>query len=89
MIYVDKLRNWPNKKAKWCHLLSDEGEEELHTFAKRIGLRRKWYQGQRDLPHYDLSPGFREKAVEAGAIELDYWSDLLQIIRKVRKWNKK
>jgi hypothetical protein len=56
---------WP----KSSHMFADT-LEELHAFAKRIGLRREWFQDKR-LPHYDLNPGRYAKAVAAGVIELD------------------
>ena len=37
------------------HLVSTDSEEELHRFAGRMGLRREWYQGHADHPHYDLT----------------------------------
>ncbi len=52
---------------RWCHLFADDADcEELHAFARRIGLRREWFQGN----HYDLTPGRRAAAVRAGAKEL-------------------
>lgn len=79
MIYVDELVTYDPQQViepaarrcgtQWCHLWCDPGEEEaLHAFAARIGLRRAWYQhkGKR-VPHYDLTPGRRLKAVRAGA----------------------
>jgi hypothetical protein len=36
------------------HLVADT-EEELHTFAQKIGLKRKWYQCPDTHPHYDLT----------------------------------
>lgn len=48
----------------WCHLFADEADcEELHAFAARIGMQRRWFQGD----HYDLTPGLRAKAVMLGA----------------------
>lgn len=37
------------------HLVSDESFEELHDFAQRIGLRRRWFQDKGNVPHYDLT----------------------------------
>ena len=56
------------------HLVSDESLEELHTFARRLGLRREWFQGEKNghprrTPHYDLTTArMRLRAVAAGAI---------------------
>jgi hypothetical protein len=65
------------------HLVSDTSFNELHEFAKRIGLKREWYQNKPPHPHYDLCkriPGTNKfttsqtmikKAVKNGAIYLD------------------
>ena len=73
MIYIDPLRPCiPNKNWKWdysCHLFADS-IDELHEFAKKIGMRRSWFQEKR-LPHYDLTAKRRQVAVGLGAIEVD------------------
>lgn len=75
-IYVDSIIDWPIEAVqpvarkcgtRWCHLISDASEEELHAFAQRIGLRRSWYQAG----HYDLVPARRAAAVRAGAQEVE------------------
>jgi hypothetical protein len=54
----------------WCHLYGDS-EEELHSFATRLGMKRAWGQvSRRGIPHYDLTPGRRAKAISLGAIDL-------------------
>lgn len=53
----------------WCHLSADT-QEELHTFAESIGLKRAWFQSERMLTwHYDVTANKRKQAVAAGAIE--------------------
>jgi hypothetical protein len=53
---------------QWCHMFADQKDcDELHDTAKRIGLRREWFQ--RD--HYDLVPTRRAHAVRLGAVEVD------------------
>ncbi len=73
MIYVDQLQPWPTPircfKAGACHLVADT-LDELHAIAKRLGLRRDWFQDGRNLPHYDLTAGKRVAAVGMGAREL-------------------
>jgi hypothetical protein len=73
-VYVDALRTYP-RTVRWpygqaCHLFSDD-PEELHRFADRIGLQRRWFQQHARLPHYDLTRGMRWKALQAGAIACD------------------
>lgn len=75
-IYVDNIIDWPVEVValdarhcgtRWCHLISDVSEEELHAFAVRIGMRRAWYQPG----HYDLTPRRRAAAIRAGAQPVD------------------
>lgn len=51
------------------HLVSDTSLEELHEFAKRIGLKREWFQGppKHNHPHYDLFRTKVQKAIAEGA----------------------
>lgn len=39
------------------HLITDqENQEELHAFAKKMGLKREWFQDSNPAhPHYDLT----------------------------------
>lgn len=67
--YVDTA-HWEWRGKVWCHLLADT-IQELHSFAKRLGLRREWFQDQAKYPHYDLTSQMREKAVHLGAVEAD------------------
>lgn len=74
-VYVDPLTGCvPNHRWRWsqaCHLYADT-IEELHQFADHLGLRRSWFQhkpGHYRLPHYDLTPGMRRRAVQSGAVE--------------------
>jgi hypothetical protein len=72
MIYVDSLIEYNVFGHKlWCHLLADT-EDELHIFAKRLGLKKEWCQksGKRDV-HYDLTENKRRLAIKLGASE-DY-----------------
>ena len=65
MILVDRLRRYPS--GYWCHMVTDSSPEELHDFARRLGLRRERFQQHERLPHYDLRPEMREKALALGA----------------------
>jgi hypothetical protein len=40
---------------------------ELHTFARKLGLQREWFQDSLIAPHYDLTPIRRIRALELGA----------------------
>jgi len=69
MVYVDRLLDHGWKLGPSCHLTADT-EQELHAFARRLGMRRYWFQVSRSgVPHYDLTERRRAKAVALGAKE--------------------
>ncbi len=58
MILLDKIG----------HLVSDTSLEELHEFAKKMGLQKFWFQeGKGKHPHYDIWGTMRMKAIKLGA----------------------
>ena len=65
MILIDSLRKYPS--GYWCHMVTDSSSEELHSFARRLGLHRERFQEHGRLPHYDLRSETREKALALGA----------------------
>lgn len=87
MIYVDPMKRtgktWGahGQYASSCHLFTNSSIEELHIFAEKIGLKKNWFQDHRLLSHYDLTPGRRRKAIEAGAKEVSD-SELRDLIWK-------
>lgn len=67
MIYVDE----PKFGGKnWCHMMTDGDIDELHNFAKYIGLHPVWFQDKLRFSHYDLAPSKRLLAISHGAIEV-------------------
>lgn len=73
-VYIDPLAACiPNRHWRWtesCHMFADT-VEELHVFARRIGLRREWFQPDNErLPHYDLHRNRRSLAVAHGAVQV-------------------
>jgi len=85
-VYIDAIvatlrtRTWPYLQA--CHLTADT-EAQLHGFAKRLGLKRIWFQNN-TIPHYDLTRNKRQQAIRMGAIEIDR-KQMAERIRKHRK----
>lgn len=74
--------------ARWCHLFTDRDDQgELHALARRIGLRRSWFQHEHKYPdapwlwHYDLTDGKRRQAVAAGAVEIE-WRAAAEIVTR-------
>ena len=47
----------------WSHLVSDSSLEELHDFARRMGIPRRSF----DLDHYDVPDRKYDELVAAGA----------------------
>jgi len=81
------------------HMIATESEEELHSFAKKIGLKREWFQ-QPKKPlmhhaHYDLTTRSKlGQALDAGAklrnnkelLKSAWWADEEQP-RGLKFWN--
>ena len=61
-VYVDDMAA-SFGRMKMCHMIADS-EDELHAMADRIGVARKWYQGD----HYDVALSKRALAIAAGAV---------------------
>jgi len=74
-VYVDELRRWHLQGQRVprcfergsCHMTADT-VEELHAMARRLRLRRAWFQDHPLHPHYDLTGGKRKLALEMGAV---------------------
>ena len=87
MILVDRCRPcgapWPGGVA--CHLISDDTEVELLEFAAAIGVPMWWYQARASVPHFDLSPRWRAKALAAGARDVER----IELVEGMRRWRLK
>ncbi|MDP2012864.1 MAG: DUF4031 domain-containing protein [Actinomycetota bacterium] len=64
-LLVDQA-HWPWRDRLWCHLVSDTSLDELHSFAARLGIPERGFQGD----HYDLPHDLRVQAIEHGAQEV-------------------
>lgn len=65
-VYVDDMQASFGRMIL-CHMIADT-EAELHAMADRIGIARKWHQGN----HYDIAQSKRRLAVAAGAVEITW-----------------
>jgi hypothetical protein len=63
-VYVDDMRAKFGRLIM-CHMIADT-EDELHAMASRIGIARRWYQGD----HYDICLSKRALAMRSGAVEV-------------------
>lgn len=58
---------WSWQGRRWAHLVSDESHEELHRFARRLGLSPRAFHAD----HYDVPAELREQAIALGAVAVD------------------
>lgn len=67
-VYVDNMKaefepaHRPGRRYVMSHMIADS-EEELHAMADRIGVARKWFQGD----HYDITQSKKALAIAHGA----------------------
>lgn len=67
-VYVDDMAaeyrpsHRPGRRYVMSHMMADT-DDELHAMADRIGVARKWYQGD----HYDITQTKKALAIKAGA----------------------
>lgn len=61
-VYVDNPR-MPYGRMLMCHMLADT-DDELHAMAAKIGVARRWHQGD----HYDVCAAKRAIAIKFGAL---------------------
>lgn len=69
-VYVDDMHRYPAGefgRMKMSHMVADT-DEELHAMAARIGVARRWFQGD----HYDVSISKRALAIAAGAVPVTW-----------------
>jgi hypothetical protein len=55
---------WPGHGRLWSHLVSDVSFDELHAFARRLGVPERGFE--RD--HYDVPARLYAQALELGAV---------------------
>jgi hypothetical protein len=77
-VYVDDMKA-PFGRMIMCHMIADT-EAELHAMADRLGLARRWYQGD----HYDVSLGYRRMAVAFGAKQITWRDCSLMTVKRRR-----
>ena len=55
---------WPFRDRLWCHLVSDTSYDELHVFARGLGIPERGF----DRDHYDVPSDRYDDVVAAGAV---------------------
>lgn len=88
-VYVDEIVDYGAAAlakglpaAQWAHLTADD-RGELHAFARRLGLARRWFQDDRVGWHYDVTTGKRARALQLGAEAID-WRAMGQLMTQRR-----
>ena len=67
-VFVDTMKapykpaHAPGRTYVMSHMIADS-EEELHAMAEKIGVARRWFQGD----HYDITQSRKALAVKYGA----------------------
>lgn len=94
-VYVDDARipaQIGHLNTRWSHLFADT-PEELHAFANKLGLQRRWFQdpvvcgkpkarpGSRAAEnwHYDVTDRKRRHAIAMGAVAVS-WREAAALI---------
>ena len=62
MILIDPP-NAPGRGRLWSHVASDTSYDELHAFARKIGVPERGF----DRDHYDVPAEWYDEVVAAGA----------------------
>lgn len=65
-VYVDDMKA-TFRHMVMCHMIATT-EQELHAMADRIGVARKWHQGD----HYDIALSKQKLAIGYGAVPITW-----------------
>jgi len=68
-IYIDNMRASFGRMIM-CHMIADT-HDELIEMADKLTLNRKWLQQSNNHgEHFDISLGYKKRAIQFGAIEI-------------------
>ncbi len=87
-VYLDDWRQSATIRSmtsRWSHLTADT-TQELHLFARRLGIPARAFQqkpGKPQFDHYDVPDELRELAISLGAIALT-WREAATMRRRRR-----
>lgn len=62
-VLIDEPKWW-FRGRRWSHVVSDVSIDELHEFARRVGIPERGFQGD----HYDVPEEYYDELVSAGAV---------------------
>ncbi|MGH3386625.1 MAG: DUF4031 domain-containing protein [Nocardioidaceae bacterium] len=66
----------PRYGRLWAHLASDTSYDELHEFARRLGVPERGF----DRDHYDVPAELWQRAVASGAVPISS-RELVMLLR--------
>jgi hypothetical protein len=68
------------------HIVSDSSIQELHEFADKTGINRRWFHPSIRHPHYDVLSGtVLDKVVKNGAVMVSS----RELVKKIRSAKEK
>jgi len=76
--------NAPGRGRLWSHVASDTSYDELHAFARELGVPERGF----DRDHYDVPSEWYDKVVEAGAVPVSSRELVIRLVKaglRVRK----
>ena len=76
MILIDPP-NAPGHGRLWSHLASDTSYDELHVFARGLGIPERGF----DRDHYDVPSEYYDDAVAAGAVPVSSRALVTALVR--------
>lgn len=80
-VYVDNARI-PYRRMLMNHMIADD-VDDLFDMADRLGLARRHFQNG-SFPHFDVSAGYRERALRLGAVPVDRYG-LVDVMKRYRE----
>jgi hypothetical protein len=82
-VYVDDAVSlW--RGHRWAHLMGDN-LDELHAFARQLGLDRERFQNKTSGAHYDIPAPLREEALRLVALAISRHRDRAQMRWVIRQ----
>ncbi|MFT3679448.1 MAG: DUF4031 domain-containing protein [Ferruginibacter sp.] len=82
MVYIG-TREWKYRGMLMSHMIADT-LSELHDMAELIGVDKRHFQDKLGKPHYDVCKQNKQKAIAAGAKEIDD-RQIIEILRSFKK----
>ncbi|MGE5353990.1 MAG: DUF4031 domain-containing protein [Acidobacteriota bacterium] len=66
MIFIDEIQN-RGRLGQSSKMISDNGVDELKSFVCKLGMNPAWIKYDSLIPHINVYPNNRVRAIEAGA----------------------